>query len=148
MLASASSGYEATKSDFRKTNSANTMSTAHHEAPPEEPGDDAADLAKAFQELAKYVIYIFSHSLPQFLELILGLVLRGEQAASAMENQLTALERKIDALLESAEGRIDSALEGVERRLDDPTGSSGDKPDESTADGEEKDSAGHEAGEG
>ncbi|KAL8674671.1 MAG: hypothetical protein Q9168_000903 [Polycauliona sp. 1 TL-2023] len=43
-----------------------------------EPGD--ADIAKAFQELA-----------------------RGEQAASAMENQLTALEQKIDALLASAE---------------------------------------------
>ncbi|KAL8921938.1 MAG: hypothetical protein Q9172_003787 [Xanthocarpia lactea] len=43
-----------------------------------EPAD--ADFAKAFQEIA-----------------------RGEQAASAMENQLTALEQKIDALLASAE---------------------------------------------
>ncbi|KAL8999276.1 MAG: hypothetical protein Q9169_001821 [Polycauliona sp. 2 TL-2023] len=48
-----------------------------HETTPE-PGD--ADIAKAFQELA-----------------------RGEQAASAMENQLTALEQRIDALLASAE---------------------------------------------
>ncbi|KAL8897410.1 MAG: hypothetical protein Q9207_007228 [Kuettlingeria erythrocarpa] len=47
-----------------------------------DPGDDAADFAQAFKELAK-----------------------GEQAASAMENQLTALERKIDALLESAEAQ-------------------------------------------
>ncbi|KAL8677784.1 MAG: hypothetical protein Q9186_005817 [Xanthomendoza sp. 1 TL-2023] len=43
-----------------------------------DPGE--ADLAQAFQEIA-----------------------RGEQAASAMENQLTALEQKIDALLAGAQ---------------------------------------------
>ncbi|KAL8773138.1 MAG: hypothetical protein Q9209_001814 [Squamulea sp. 1 TL-2023] len=47
-----------------------------------ESGD--ADIAKAFQELAK-----------------------GERAASAMENQLTVLERKIDALLASADSSGD-----------------------------------------
>ncbi|KAL8812053.1 MAG: hypothetical protein Q9223_001280 [Gallowayella weberi] len=44
-----------------------------------DPGEEA-DWAKAFEEIA-----------------------RGEQAASAMENQLTALEQKIDALLAGAE---------------------------------------------
>ncbi|KAL8808372.1 MAG: hypothetical protein Q9182_000192 [Xanthomendoza sp. 2 TL-2023] len=44
-----------------------------------DPGEEA-DWAKAFQEIA-----------------------RGEQAAAAMENQLTALEQKIDALLAGAE---------------------------------------------
>ncbi|KAL9029726.1 MAG: hypothetical protein Q9196_002065 [Gyalolechia fulgens] len=44
------------------------------------PGD--ADIGKALQELA-----------------------RGEQTASVMENQLSALERKIDALLASAESQ-------------------------------------------
>ncbi|KAI4279561.1 MAG: hypothetical protein LQ337_000146 [Flavoplaca oasis] len=48
-----------------------------HETTPE-LGD--ADIAVAFQEIA-----------------------RGEQAATAMEDQLTALESKIDALLASAE---------------------------------------------
>ncbi|CAF9915857.1 hypothetical protein IMSHALPRED_002719 [Imshaugia aleurites] len=43
---------------------------------PASPGDADADLARAFQELAK-----------------------GERTASAMETQLTALERKIDDLL-------------------------------------------------
>ncbi|KAL8843558.1 MAG: hypothetical protein Q9170_000062 [Blastenia crenularia] len=49
------------------------------------PATDAgdADISKALQELA-----------------------RGEQTASAMENKLTALEQKIDALLASAESQV------------------------------------------
>ncbi|PIA90538.1 hypothetical protein CB0940_10999 [Cercospora beticola] len=43
-------------------------------------GADEADLAKAFQELAK-----------------------GERTATALENQLSAMEAKIEALLEQAE---------------------------------------------
>ena len=41
---------------------------------------------------------------------------RGEQAAAAMEKQLTALEQKIDALLESAEaqGSADAEAAGHE----------------------------------
>jgi len=50
------------------------------DAPAADPPLDSADLAKAFQELAK-----------------------GEKTASAMENQLTALERKIDDLLASVD---------------------------------------------
>ncbi|KAI4260343.1 MAG: hypothetical protein LQ352_000316 [Teloschistes flavicans] len=88
------------------------MSMAPHETSTEETGG-SADLAKAFEELAKYVIHLFEDSILPLLVLILDLVFRGEKAASAMENQLTALEQKIDALLEDAEARIDSALEGT-----------------------------------
>ncbi|KAF6227295.1 hypothetical protein HO133_008738 [Letharia lupina] len=58
--------------------------------PPASPGDaDAdADLARAFQELAK-----------------------GERTASAMETQLTALERKIDELLATVASADDRGAE-------------------------------------
>ncbi|KAL8719934.1 MAG: hypothetical protein Q9225_003137 [Loekoesia sp. 1 TL-2023] len=54
-------------------------------APQQTAGREDADFAKALQDLA-----------------------RGEQTASAMENQLTALERKIDDLLASAESQSTS----------------------------------------
>ncbi|KAI4191474.1 MAG: hypothetical protein L6R41_000008 [Letrouitia leprolyta] len=54
------------------------------------PGD--ADIAKALQELA-----------------------RGEQTASAMENQLSALEQKIDALLASAESQDKAQEDGHDK---------------------------------
>lgn len=63
-----------------------------------EAGD--TDIAKAFQEIARYTVDPLLHTgLPELTRL----GHRGEQAASAMENQLTALEQKIDALLASAE---------------------------------------------
>ncbi|KAL9014955.1 MAG: hypothetical protein Q9173_000409 [Seirophora scorigena] len=57
---------------------------------PQQPtsGLGEADFAQALQELA-----------------------RGEQTASAMEDQLTALEQKIDALLASAEAQTASNID-------------------------------------
>lgn len=67
---------------------------------PATPESGDADIAKAFQEIARYVVDFLRYT--GLLELT-GSGNRGEQAASAMENQLTALEQKIDALLASAE---------------------------------------------
>ncbi|KAL8781772.1 MAG: hypothetical protein Q9194_000132, partial [Teloschistes cf. exilis] len=78
----------------------------------------AADFAKAFEELAKYVTRLFSDSILPLLMLMLDLVFRGEKTASAMEDQLTALERKLDELLEGAEEKIERTLEGAEKRME------------------------------
>ncbi|KAL9605110.1 MAG: hypothetical protein Q9219_000044 [cf. Caloplaca sp. 3 TL-2023] len=62
------------------------------------PGHEEADFAKALQELA-----------------------RGEQTASAMETQLTALEKKIDDLLATAQSSntIDGSDPGKEQTAND-----------------------------
>ncbi len=69
---------------------------------PATPESGDADIAKAFQEIARYVVDFLRYPYTGLLELT-AFGNRGEQAASAMENQLTALEQKIDALLASAE---------------------------------------------
>ncbi|KAL8836482.1 MAG: hypothetical protein Q9176_006255 [Flavoplaca citrina] len=64
-----------------------------------------ADIAVAFQEIA-----------------------RGEQAATAMENQLTALESKIDALLASAEPLSEGTIaDGTQQKMNGKDSTTGDK---------------------
>ncbi|KAH9825383.1 hypothetical protein Tdes44962_MAKER04223 [Teratosphaeria destructans] len=66
-------------------------------------GSDEADLAKAFQELAK-----------------------GERAATALENQLSAMEAKIEALLAQAErDQADAAAHRAQQHV---TGDADTKP--------------------
>ena len=67
---------------------------------PHPASDHDADLAKAFQELAKFVDAMGNMT----IGLTPSLRFRGEHTAAAMEMQLTALEQKIDSLLASVDG--------------------------------------------